>query len=97
MSTLNEGIGTAHFWDLTQMSDPIPGGGFGWEHTSWSATSCPNVDRCPMFPRFRSDSPLRVIQSLYREGAYERCERYRLASQGTMPDPRPLPDGRRLE
>lgn len=50
-----------------------------------------------MFPRFESQSILRIYQIRYCEGHFERCLRYKLACEGTMPPPDLLPDGDRLD
>ena len=50
-----------------------------------------------MYPVFSSKSVLAIYQALYCNGRYERCQRYTLASEGTMPAPDLLPDGDRLE
>ncbi|MEZ4374316.1 MAG: hypothetical protein R3B07_26080 [Polyangiaceae bacterium] len=55
--------------------------------------SCPNTRRCPMFSEFQNRAALRVFQHQYCYSRFERCERYKLASQGKMPDGRLLPDG----
>lgn len=58
---------------------------------------CPKMVRCPVFPIFRNRSALRVLQSLYCEADFSRCERFKIASTGTMPPRTLLPDGRHLE
>lgn len=50
-----------------------------------------------MYPVFSSKSVLAIYQTLYCNGRYERCARFVLASQGTMPEPNLLPDGDRLK
>lgn len=49
-----------------------------------------------MYPHFQLKSVLRIYQSRYCERRFEECERYKLATSGTMPDPDLLPDGERL-
>jgi len=49
-----------------------------------------------MYPLFTSRHVLRIYQIQYCESRFERCERYKLASSGEMPDPELLPDGERL-
>ena len=49
-----------------------------------------------MFPRFQSQSILRIYQIRYCEGRFDTCKRYESASKGVMPDPDLLPDGERL-
>lgn len=58
---------------------------------------CRFVSRCPMFPRFKSTQGLEIFQTTYCHSAnHTRCRRYELASEGEMPDPDLLPNGRRL-
>lgn len=54
---------------------------------------CPKITMCPMFPLFRSRQVLRVFQIRYCESNFTECQRYQLATSGTMPDRRLLPDG----
>lgn len=54
---------------------------------------CKFIDRCPVFPLFESKQILRIYQINYCESRYETCARFELASAGTVPDPRLLPDG----
>jgi len=58
--------------------------------------SCPNVDRCPMFPLFTTQTILRVLQHEYCHHRFTECERYKTLQSGTMPDKELLPDGTRL-
>ncbi len=58
-----------------------------------SGELCPFITRCPMFPLFENEPIRRVYQLTYCKGDYLECHRYNLASNGTMPDPRLLPDG----
>ncbi|MCB9613356.1 MAG: hypothetical protein H6721_08490 [Sandaracinus sp.] len=46
--------------------------------------------------RTRNQSALRVLQSLYCQGDYGRCARYKLASRGEVPPLTLLPDGRHM-
>ncbi len=46
-----------------------------------------------MFPIFKSKAALKTYQTVYCRGRYPTCERYKLASSGTMPAPTLLPDG----
>lgn len=57
---------------------------------------CPFMKICPMFPVFESQLIPRIYQSQYCTSRYEKCERYKLASHGTMPPPELLPDGDKL-
>jgi len=60
-------------------------------------SSCPRVAACPLFARFKVKSSLKVWQAFFCEGAYDRCERYRLAVQGQQVALNLLPNGRLLE
>lgn len=62
-----------------------------------AANDCPNIDRCPMFPLFTSQSMLRVMQIHYCKSGYMSCARYVSMSSGTKPPPALLPDGTLLE
>ena len=57
---------------------------------------CRFIERCPMFPLFRSDAVKRIYQIHYCEGSFQSCQRFQSASQGIMPDPRLLPDGKMM-
>ena len=57
---------------------------------------CPFLSRCPMFPLFENEPIKKVYQANYCHGEFTDCQRYHLASSGTMPDPRLLPDGKML-
>ena len=61
-----------------------------------STELCPFITRCPMFPLFENEPIRRVYQLTYCKGDFQECHRYNLASEGTMPDPRLLPDGSML-
>jgi hypothetical protein len=58
---------------------------------------CPKMERCPVFPEFRNQSALRVLQTLYCEGDFGRCARFQIASRGEMPPITLLPDGRHMK
>ena len=51
---------------------------------------------CPVFPEFRNQSALKMMQALYCEGDFSRCQRFKIASSGVMPPKDLLPDGSRL-
>lgn len=57
---------------------------------------CQFVERCPMYPVFRSTAALKIYQTVYCYGAFTTCERFKLASTGTMPSPALLPDGKSM-
>ena len=44
-----------------------------------------------MYPVFQNKHVLRIYQIQYCESRFEDCERYKLASAGTMPPPEVLP------
>jgi hypothetical protein len=56
--------------------------------------TCPNINKCAMFPRFSLETALKIWQSYYCNRNFASCERYKkLASGHTVPD-NLLPDGR---
>ena len=57
---------------------------------------CPKMQLCPVFPEFRNQSALRVMQTLYCEGDFSRCARFQSVSQGVVPPKNLLPDGSAL-
>ena len=59
--------------------------------------ACPNVSKCELFPRFRTDSALAFCQDTYCHGEYERCARFQYAKQHEAKPPSDLlPNGRKL-
>lgn len=61
---------------------------------------CPKRQKCPLFPLFESKHALEAMKTLYCEsatGRWQRCARFCMAEQGTMPPPTLLPDGRHLD
>ena len=58
---------------------------------------CPRVATCPLFAQFKVKSSLKVWQSFFCEGGYDRCERYKLVVQGRPVAANLLPNGRLLE
>ncbi len=64
-----------------------------------TSNQCPKIDRCPLFPQFKSEQNLTVLKTLYCESLTQRwktCQRFTLAASGTMPPATLLPDGRHL-
>jgi hypothetical protein len=59
--------------------------------------SCARVVTCPLFKAFSMKSSLRVWQSYYCEGTFERCERWKLVAAGKPVPAAMLPNGRLLE
>jgi hypothetical protein len=55
------------------------------------------VTSCELFPKFGLQGSLKVWQTFYCEGDYERCARYRLARIGGHPAPNLLPNGKELD
>ena len=50
-----------------------------------------------MYPLFRNEFGLDVFKKTYcNVSLHDRCERYKLATQGKMPEPDLLPNGRRM-
>jgi hypothetical protein len=58
---------------------------------------CPRVPTCPLFAQFKVKSSLKVWQSFFCEGAFDRCERYKLAVQSLPVALNLLPNGRLLD
>ena len=59
-------------------------------------SGCPNVTRCPMFPRFTSGKMLSIYRSIYCEavdGAHLQCARFQTMSKGTRPPATLMPNG----
>jgi hypothetical protein len=59
--------------------------------------ACSRVSGCPLYKAFAMKSSLRVWQSYYCEGDFDRCERFRLSSAGSTVPPNMLPNGRLLD
>lgn len=60
---------------------------------------CPNLTRCPMFPKFQSERMLVIYKDIYcepRDGTHTRCARYRSMKAGVRPSPLLLPHGEAL-
>jgi len=51
---------------------------------------------CSLFPHFSTQGFLRIWQINYCEGAYERCERFKLTEGGCVVSPTLLPNGKHL-
>ena len=59
--------------------------------------SCARVASCPLFKTFSMKASLRVWQTYYCEGTFERCERWKLVAAGKGVPQGMLPNGRLLE
>ena len=59
--------------------------------------SCARVATCPLFKAFSMKSSLKVWQSYYCEGSFERCERWKLVASGKPVPAALLPNGRMIE
>ena len=59
--------------------------------------ACSRVSGCPLYAALVVKSSLRVWQSYYCEGDFDRCERYRLSSAGDAVPLNMLPNGRLLD
>ena len=55
---------------------------------------CPHIATCALHQSISMREALRVWQSFYCEGAYVRCERYKLATAGREIPEKLLPNGR---
>jgi hypothetical protein len=58
--------------------------------------ACPQLDACGL-SRHVATNALRVWQSFYCEGCFERCERFKLARTGRDVPETLLPNGRLVE
>jgi hypothetical protein len=56
--------------------------------------SCPHTTTCALARNISMREALRVWQSFYCEGAFPRCERYKLAMAGQPIPDKLLPNGR---
>lgn len=61
-----------------------------------SEQSCPNVDKCPMFPMFTLKSILEIYKRSFCHSDYRSCRRYQTMMAGTRPPAELLPDGQKL-
>lgn len=60
------------------------------------SASCPNLEKCAMFPLFSLEASLRVWQNHYCQKDFASCERYKKMGAGrTVPD-NLLPDGQMI-
>jgi hypothetical protein len=58
--------------------------------------SCPRVTTCPLFKQFSMKSSLKVWQSFYCEGEFDRCERWKLVAANKPVPLGLLPNGKHL-
>ena len=56
--------------------------------------ACPHTASCALAHNISMREALRVWQSFYCEGAFARCERYKLATAGRAIPDKLLPNGR---
>ncbi len=56
--------------------------------------ACPHTATCALHHSISMREALRVWQSFYCEGAFARCERYKLATAGRAIPDKLLPNGR---
>ncbi len=59
--------------------------------------SCPNIQRCPVFPLIEGRALLQVLKIQYCEGRFTRCKRFESMENGVVPAPTLLPDGSQIE
>ncbi len=58
---------------------------------------CPNVSRCELFPRLKTDSALAFCLEQYCHADFVRCARYRYAQEHRAKPPADLlPNGKQL-
>jgi hypothetical protein len=58
--------------------------------------ACARVEKCPLFAQFKMKSSLKVWQSFYCEGDFNRCERFKRAARGETVPQNLLPNGKNL-
>ncbi|MFK7734236.1 MAG: hypothetical protein AB8B48_21615 [Pseudomonadales bacterium] len=62
-----------------------------------NATACRFSIKCPMYPKFKNEFGLEVFKKTYcHSRRHTECERFKFASNGTMPPADLLPNGRTL-
>jgi hypothetical protein len=59
--------------------------------------ACPKTQNCALHPHIGMREALLVWQSFYCDGAFPRCERFKLAAAGVDVPQRLLPNGRLLD
>jgi hypothetical protein len=59
--------------------------------------ACPKLFDCGFHRSISMREALRVWQSFYCEGCFDRCERYKLASAGLVVPEKLLPNGRLVD
>ncbi len=59
--------------------------------------ACPELYQCGLHRNVSMKEALRVWQSFYCEGAYRRCERFKLTASGVAVPEKLLPNGRLLD
>ncbi|HEY6100649.1 MAG TPA: hypothetical protein VIW03_14525 [Anaeromyxobacter sp.] len=59
--------------------------------------SCPELYQCGLHRKVSMKEALRVWQSFYCEGAYARCERFKLTTAGVTVPEKLLPNGRLVD
>ena len=59
--------------------------------------SCARIATCPLFKQFSIKSSLKVWQSYFCEGDFDRCERWKRVAAGQPVPPQLLPNGRMLD
>lgn len=57
---------------------------------------CSHVSTCELFPKFGLRGSLKVWNTFYCQGQFERCERYQRALRGEPVSPCLLPNGKEL-
>jgi hypothetical protein len=60
-------------------------------------TACPQSVSCGLQRSISMKEALRVWQSFYCDGVFQRCERFKLAAAGTAVPDKLLPNGRLLD
>lgn len=58
--------------------------------------SCPNLEKCPMFGKFRLQATSEIFISKYCKGNFEKCARKKMKDSGREVPEDLLPDGDRI-
>ena len=58
---------------------------------------CPNIEGCSLYPLLTLESSLRIWQTMFCRGRFERCARFELARSGQEVPLNLMPNGQRLQ
>lgn len=57
---------------------------------------CPNIEGCALYPLLTLESSLRIWQTMFCRGRFERCARFEKSKAGQTVPAHLLPDGNHL-